>query len=82
MTFGEEIREKIHNTLRDGKKSGNPIVSCTALWERVRQEHTLHDPFYGRYKSVLGELIHTARIKLHRDEDGKPKGFELLERKH
>lgn len=82
MTIGEEITQKITETLHDSMVRGERIVPCTALWNSVGKNHSIADAFYGRYKSVLRELIHNATIKMHMDEEGRPKGFELLKRKH
>jgi hypothetical protein len=82
MTIGEEIREDIRKTLRDARRTGNAVVPCTTLWDVVGKRRSVSDPYYGRYKLVLSELLRTASIRLHKDEDGRPRGFELLERRH
>jgi len=82
LTIGEEITLTIHETLKVAKLSGQPVVPCATMWNKVGNKRSLGDPMYGRYKSVLRELIQTSKIKLHKDEEGRPTGFELVERKH
>ncbi len=82
LTIGEEITATIRETLESAKRSGQPIVPCATMWNRVGNKRSLGDPMYGRYKSVLRELIQTSKIKMHKDDEGRPTGFELLERKH
>lgn len=79
MTIGKDITTKITETLCDAKKKGAPIVPCGNLWNAVRSGRSVSDPFYGRYRSVLAELLQQKKIKMHRDEEtGKPAGFESL----
>ncbi len=82
MTIGEDISVTIRETLESAKRSGQPIVPCATMWNTVGKKRSIGDPLYGRYKSVLRELLQTAKIKMHRDDEGRPTGFELLERRH
>lgn len=78
MTIGKDITTTIHKTLLDAKACGKPVVPCTTLWSIVGKGHALGDLYFRRYKSVLAELIQTTKIKVHRDEEGRPAGFELV----
>ena len=82
MTIGEDITTTITDALHNSQSEGTGVVPCETLWRAVANGRQKNDPFYGRYRSVLSELIRTAKVKMHRDEEsGLPVGFESLNSK-
>jgi hypothetical protein len=80
LTIEETITERIYRTFDQRRKQGEHIVPCKDMWESVRGEKLIDDPFYTAYRSILTYLTKERVIIIHRDEDEKPMGFELARR--